>query len=150
MKKGPDELRLLERMAPGVLCAEGFIGPDPRPLGEIIDADRSRIESLGATREAIAGRLGEILERTVAGLGRDVDLGSGLTARWREGMGRIPCPWGDGVFPKGEIELTAPDGEQLRFTRLSVHLGRAHGFFQGRGTRYRLEPARLCARFDIP
>ncbi|NQT54365.1 hypothetical protein HQ576_20070, partial [bacterium] len=45
---------------------------------------------------------------------------------------------------KGDVELTTPDGATLRFTALSIHLIRAHGFYQGRGAPYRLEPTQLA------
>jgi hypothetical protein len=74
-----------------------------------------------------------------------------LTATWHEGMGRIPSPWpGDGVFPKGELELTDNrSGRSIRITPLSIHLIAAHGFYQGWGAPYRLEPADLAAMFDL-
>ncbi len=145
MKRTPEFQRIVERMAPGVLCRDGFLGTDPRPLEEILEADRSAVVGLGASHEALAGRLQDIYDRTRAELGRPLDLGGGLTAVFREGMGRIPSPWpGDGIFAKGDVELTTPDGATLRFTALSIHLIRAHGFYQGRGAPYRLEPTQLA------
>nr|HPQ81909.1 hypothetical protein [bacterium] len=52
-----------------------------------------------------------------------------------------PCPWGDGSFPKGAVELTLADGSPLQFTALGIHLIAAHGFYQGHGSAYRLEPS---------
>ena len=40
MKKSPNEMTLTERMAPGVLSKDGFLGDDDRPLDEIIERDR--------------------------------------------------------------------------------------------------------------
>ena len=146
MKQIPEERKIAERMAPGVLCREGFLGADTRPLGEILDADNSTVAGLDLTHEQIAARLGEVLRQAVAGLGTTVRVGQGLTCIHREAMGRIPCPWGRcGTFPKGQAELTeAATGRTLCFTPLSVHLIAAHGFYQGRGSRYRMEPDRLA------
>ena len=59
-------------------------------------------------------------------------------------MGRIPCPFGDGSFQKGEITLThTPTGETLHFTPLTVHLIAVHGFYEGRSSPYRIEPANI-------
>ena len=140
MKLSPEDQRIAERMAPGVLCRDGFLGTDRRPLHEILDADLSAVVGLGTSHEAIAAKLDEVYRRAREAFGNPVDLGDGWTAMFGEAMGRIPCPWGDGSFPKGVVELTAPDGYVRRFTALSVHLIAAHGFYQGHGSPFRLEP----------
>jgi len=146
VKQSPEEMRIVDRMARGVLCRDGFLGDDARPLGEIIDTDRSTVQRLGVSNEQLAGRLAEILLAAMSAMGADVEAGRGLRAVYREAMGRIPCPWGEGVrFPKGEVELTQPaSGRTLRFSPLSVHLIGEHGFYQGRGSRYRIDPEALC------
>lgn len=133
-------------MRPGVLSKDGFLGLDPRPLEDVLDADRSAVAALGLTHEEIAARLREVFDKARAGLGTPVRIGERLAAVHREAMGRIPCPWGGcGVFPKGEVELAdAATGECLLLTALGIHLLGAHGFYGGRGTRYRLEPAAVA------
>ena len=150
MKQSPQEQRLTRRMAPGALCREGFLGDDARPLGEIIDADRSTVEGLGVTHEQIAAKLASVLRQAAAALGRPVRVSDDLAAVWHEAMGKIPSPFGDGVFAKGEVELAdARTGRTLCFTPLSVHLIARHGFYQGRGGRYRIEPADACRIFGL-
>ncbi|MHC4717206.1 MAG: hypothetical protein ACYS5V_09570 [Planctomycetota bacterium] len=145
MKLSPAETAIVERMAPGVLCREGFLCGDPRPLPEILDTDGAAVERLHLTHELVAERLGALLDVAMEGMGATVEVCGGLSVRYRESMGRIACPWGGcGVFAKGEVELMGPDGPVLaRFTPLSVHLIGVHGFYQGRGSRYRIEPASL-------
>jgi len=106
---------------------------------------------LGLTHEQLAGKLEEALNAAMASFGAPVTIGNHITAVYREAMGRIPCPWGGcGVFPKGEVELTdTGTGETLFFGPLSAHLIARHGFFQGRGTRYRLEPEVICRIFRL-
>jgi hypothetical protein len=149
VKQSPDEKRITERMAPGVLCRDGFLGTDRRPLREILETDEHAVAGLGTTHEAIAAKLQHAYDRARAGLGTSVDIGEGLAAVYREAMGRIPCPWGDGSFPKGVVELTAADGESMSFTVLSVHFIASHGFYQGRGSPFRLEPAELARLFAL-
>ena len=151
MKQSPEERRLAERMAPGVLARNGFLAEDRRPLSDILDADRSAVAGLGVSHERLAAELAKALAEAVKGLGVPVTVRGHLTVIYREAMGRIPCPWGDaGTFPKGEVELVDNDtGERLCFTPLSVHLVGRHGFYEGRGSRYRLEPAMLCHVFGL-
>jgi hypothetical protein len=151
MKHTPEDRRVLERMAPGALSKDGFLGTDARPLADIIAADRRRLAELGVSKEAVADRLAEVLEKAQQGLGCTVQVGDHLEAVYRESMGRIPSPWpGEGVFQKGEVELVdTRDDARVRFTPLSVHLIRAHIFFQGRGAVYRLEPEKLARMLDL-
>jgi len=152
MKPSPTEKRILDRMAPGVLCREGFLGTDARPLQEILDTDRSTLERLGCTHEQLAERLGRVCEAAMAACGAPVSVEGGrLMAEYREAMGQIPCPWADAARrPKGEVECTDPQtGRSLVYTPLAVHLIEAHGFYQGRGSRYRLEPADVAAVFRL-
>ena len=146
MKQTPQDKLVIERMAPGVLCRDGFLGTDTRSLDEILAADRAAVEKLGLTHERIAAALADALSKATAGLGRPVEISETVTAVYRESMGRIASPWpGEGVFAKGEMELTDSAAALTRHvTPLSVHLIAAHGFYQGRGSRYRLEPAELA------
>ena len=41
------------------------------------------------------------------------------------------------------VSLRIESGKTLTFTGLQIHLVEAHGFYEGRGSRYRLDPARL-------
>jgi len=147
MKHTPYDESVLERMAPGALCAEGFLGSDHRELADILAEDAAAVEAAGTTCEAIAAKLDLWLQTAMVELGRPIALTGCVTATWHEGMGRIPSPWpGDGVFPKGELELINKQTDAtLLVTPLSIHLIAAHGFFQGRHARYRLEPADLIA-----
>ena len=150
MKQSPEEQRIIERMQPGVFCLDGFLGSDRRSLGEILDRDNSAVIGLGTTHEWIAAALEGVLDRAVAACGLPVDVAEGLVAEFHEAMGRIPCPFGDGVYHKGEVVMTdRPTGRQYHFTPLSVHMIAAHGFFQGAGAQYRIEPEVICSLLGI-
>lgn len=145
MKPSPHEQRVTERMQPGVYCRDGFLGTDRRPLGEILDTDRSAVEAMGFTHEQLAEELQKLLGRSMEACGGPVRPDEHLTVVFCEAMGRIPCPFGDGVFAKGEAELTdCRSGRTIHITPLSVHMIGAHGFYQGRGSHYRIDPAAVC------
>ena len=150
MKLTPEQQAVIDRMAPGALCRDGFLGKDTRPLMDIIAADKAAVDAIGTSCEELAGRLRLILKDALAGQGRDVQVSDNLKAVYSPAMGRIPSPWpGEGVFAKGEIELSdARAGSKLLFTPLSVHMIAEHGFFQGRFSRYRIEPEVLAGMLE--
>ena len=152
MKLTPQEKIVVERMACGEMTIQGFLGAVGRSLNEIILADNATVVAMGLTHEQIAGRLQEILAVAMAALGREAPITEDLTAVYHEAMGRIACPWGGcGLLAKGAVQLRDSRlGREIRITPLSVHLVSRHGFYQGRGSPYRLEPAELAELLDIP
>ncbi len=150
MKQSPEEQQATERMQPGVFSRDGFLGSDRRPIGEIIDTDLSALAGAEVTQERVAARMYQVLKKAMVACGGPVKIGDHLTAVFHEAMGRIPSPFGDGMFPKGEVELgDERTGEKFYFTPLSVHLIAAHAFFQGKGSRYRIDPTTICRLLDV-
>ena len=150
MKHSPEMHELIERMAPGVLSLHGFLGSGRRPLEEILDTDSSTVAELATTHRALAQVLANVLETASEGLGSHVPVDDHLTASLLEVKGRIPCPWDDGLWLKGEVTLTdCESGDELIFTPLNVHMIAEHGFYEGRGSRYRIEPDLICRMFRM-
>jgi hypothetical protein len=73
--------------------------------------------------------------------------GGRATAEEVEGMGRIACPFACGVRSHKAVVHVTAGAVDLRFTPLQAHLLREHGFLQGRGSEFRLEPRDLLALF---
>ncbi|OGV78682.1 MAG: hypothetical protein A3K19_31795 [Lentisphaerae bacterium RIFOXYB12_FULL_65_16] len=142
MKPNPAETKVRQRMEAGVLSRDGFLGDDSRPLADIVADDEAVLAAAGVTAQRVGEVLQEIFAAAEAGLETQVTLfGGAVKARVIEGMGRTPCPFACGVRNR-KGELTIEFGpHRLVLTPLSVHMVREHGFFQGRGSRYRLEPA---------
>lgn len=142
----------MDLLAPGALCRDGFLGDDRRGLQEILDTDSAAARALGLTHRDIAAALAAACREAMAGLGAPVHLpGGNLVAEFHEAMGFIPSPWGEGkLFAKGEVVVAdTATGERLVYTPLSVHLVGEHGFYQGRGSPYRLEPAKVARLFGL-
>lgn len=148
MKANPLHAASRRRLAPGRLSSAGFLGPDTRPIDEIVAADQAELAEAGLTVEQVADLLDELHAAADAGLEAPSDACDGrATAAIVEGMGRIPCPFACGFRGhKAVIHVQAGDVE-LRFTPLHSHLIRQHGFLQGRGSEFRLEPRDLAALF---
>jgi hypothetical protein len=154
MKHAPLDQSLRERLDASRFSAEGFLGNDAREIEEIVAQDRAELERLGVTEQAVVQALRAADDQARATLGAPVRLAPGLVARHHEAMGKTPSPFrGDGVFAKGETEVLWDDGRRLRLTALGLALIERHGFFQGRGSLYRIEPqdaAALCRRLAEP
>lgn len=146
MKENPAMQNIYENMKPGVLSLHGFLGSDERGLELIIDHDTAELEAKGESVEAIADGLERVRDRALEGLGDYIDIGGGFAARADSIRGKLPCPFGHkGLFRKTVISLRGPgiDGD-LMFTDLGIHLIREHGFFQGKGSPFRLDPVHIA------
>jgi hypothetical protein len=152
MKQSPDWDRIKERMLPGRLTRDGMLGTDARSLPEIIDADDAAVLRLGLTHGRIAHRLRALQEAARERLGDAVVLHGIYEVRCEETRGIIPCPFGHpGRFLKCVTYLKhLPTGRTLQWSDLGVHMIEDHGFYQGRGAPFRLDPSDLAALLDIP
>lgn len=144
MKTTPEEARLRKNFSPGTLTKAGFMGDDSRHIHDIIEADIRKVRRLGLSVDRIADRLQWFIDEGKKGLERPVDLGTYIvTVQWRRGM--IPCPFGErGLHHKLIATVTEKEtGELIRFSQLNVHMIRDHGFFEGEGGLFRIDPERM-------
>ncbi len=142
MKQTPELDRIQERMQPGVLTLTGYLGTDTRKLADILDADRRVLDTRGVTNEQMAARLEELGEKGRDIAEREMTVEERYHVRDRDDRGLIPSPWGDGLFTKGDVHLTdTRTGAEFRWNGVTIHLIRAHGFYGGRGSAYRIDPA---------
>jgi len=146
MKADPSESRVRDRMRPGVLSRDGFLGSDPRNIGDIVAEDMAELEGMGVTREEIA----DLFERIHRAVDQSPETpvrlcGGRIIAEATEVMGRIPCPFACG-FRAHKAVITVRTGDRvLRITPIGIHLIGRHGFFQGRGAPFRIEPRDAAA-----
>jgi len=142
MKRSPSDDSLRRNLDPSRFAGEGFLGDDSRPVEEIIATDTAALERAGISLEQVVSALRDAWVRGRAGLGAEVDLGRNRVAVYHESMGRIPSPFrGEGVFEKGEVVvIDTLTHDTITLTALGIHLIARHGFFQGIGSRYRIDP----------
>jgi hypothetical protein len=140
-----------ERMAPGSITRDGFLGDDRRGLSDILLTDDAAVKSLGLEHEALARRMVELRDAGMAGLGEFVDVAPHFEVRVDSVRGRLPCPFGDpGIFPKTNITVrNTRTGRELTYTDLHIHLVWVHGFYEGRGCPFRLEPKDLVEVLEV-
>ncbi len=146
MKRSPKENELLNSLGPSSFSAQGFLGQDQRHFEEIIAADARAIRKLGVSREFLADILEKIFLAAEKGMEDPVRITGDVQARYISCRGRIPSPFpAEGTFDKSLVEVFTDQGSLLFYVnRLSIHLIRCHGFFQGRGSFFRVEPEQIA------
>ena len=145
MKRTAQMQKLEEMLRSSRIAAGGFLGDDARPLEEIIEADLSVLEKSGFDQHQIAQRMLDLGSIAVPRLGMWIDVDANLEVRSVDYKGSIICPWPhSGRFDKRFTYVRRKDsGREIRWTDLQVHMIDEHGFFEGRGSAFRIEPAEL-------
>jgi hypothetical protein len=142
----PDDLRGLEALlSSGKLVLGGFMGWDDRELYEVIEEDVRMIWAMGRSVEELARGMLELTEAGTKGLGNPVIVATRFEVIVEEHKGLNICPWEcqELLRKRTTTVKQLSSGKVLSWTDLSIHLIRRHGFFQGKGSQYRLEPKEL-------
>lgn len=145
MKKSPQQKKLEDMLQPSKFSAEGFMGTDTRSVWEIIDTDATAMEKLGRTNEEVAQRMQELTDIGKPALEEWIEVGENLKVKVEDHRGAIPCPWPHRVRCVKRITTVVhkQTGKTIRWSDLNIHLIKEHGFFEGRGAPFRLEPRDL-------
>lgn len=143
MKENPRHIPVVESLREGILSRDGFMGEDTRPFTDIILDDAAVLASAGTNAVELADKMTRLTRAALAQAGQEVVV-EGYRVLVEDYMGRISCPFRDHRAPKRNTQVWDNAGRQMSWTALGVHLIRAHGFFQGQGAPYRLEPAQLA------
>lgn len=143
MKQSPREKKLEEMLRSTRLVAGGFMGTDQRHPSEVIEADAARLEKLGLTAAQVAARMRELTDLARPRLGGWVEVKPGkLRVKSEDFKGALICPWPHpGLYEKRITTAECMDtGQQLIWTDLNIHMIETHGFFEGKGAFFRIEP----------
>jgi hypothetical protein len=138
--------RIQRGMRPGILTRDGLLGHDTRNLLDILVDDAANVGRLGVTHEEIAQRMRELRDAGAAGLGEPTRVDPSLEVRVDSARGRLACPFGHrGLFRKTNTTVRNLDlDREITYTDLGIHMIEAHGFYQGLGSPFRLNPADLA------
>ena len=147
MKESPQSKKLDRMLRSSKLAAGGFMGDDSRSPAEIIDADAAELSRLGYTAEQVASRMKSITDTAKAWLENWVAIDDNRRAVVAEARGFSICPWPhSGRYVKRVTTVERLDsGATVRWSDLNIHLIAEHGFFEGKGSAFRIEPAELVA-----
>jgi hypothetical protein len=145
MKKSPQQQKLEELLKSSKFSICGFLGDDTRNLWEIIDEDAADLARMGTTKEAVAARMQELTNLATSGLGDWIRVGKNLEVSIDDNRGMIPCPWPHHVRCLKRITSARQrdTGKTIRWSDMNIHLVKEHGFFEGRGSPFRIEPREL-------
>lgn len=145
MKQGPDIQELDISLRASTLVAGGFMGNDPRGVTEVIDTDAGELSRLGVTAGGLAARMKEVTEKAAQAQGTWIEVAPGREGQVDETRGANPCPWRHpGRYFKRVTTVRRKDSDEvIRWSDLNTHMIGVHGFFEGKGSMFRVEPAEL-------
>ncbi len=137
MKQTLKMKRAEENMRPGVISLEGLLGKDTRNLLDILIDDDGQVKRLKLTHELIAEKMSLLRDKGKRGLGEFIEV--------------MPCPFEHpGIFPKTNITVrNKKKAREINYTDMNIHLIREHGFYEGKGSRFRLEPEEFAEVLEI-
>ncbi|MBN2514146.1 MAG: hypothetical protein JXB18_14500 [Sedimentisphaerales bacterium] len=145
MKQSPQDKNLERMLRSGRLVAGGFLGTDSRSLDEIIAEDAAVLHRLGYSVSDVAARMQDLRDLARPALGTWIQADEELEVKSEDYKGIIVCPWPhEGRYEKRITTAQRLDtGQSISWSDLNIHLIRDHGFFEGRGAFFRIEPEEL-------
>lgn len=151
MKQSPQLQKTQSNMRPGIITRDGFLGYDTRNLIDILIEDEAEVQRLNLTNADIANRMIEFRDAGMRGLGDFINVEPHFEVKVDTVRGKLPCPFGDpGIFPKTNTTVRNLDsGREITYTDLNIHMIMAHGFYEGKGSGFRLEPADIARVLEI-
>jgi hypothetical protein len=147
MKESPETKKLEQMLQSSKLVAGGFMGNDKRGVYEIIEADDRQLEKLGITKDQLAKKMKQITELTKPQLGNWIEIDENLQAKSDDFKGLLVCPWPHAGRIQKRITTVknTVNGQTIKWSDLNIHLIEEHGFFEGKGSEFRIEPEILVS-----
>lgn len=129
-------------MQPGVLTLSGFLGEDARDFPRIIEDDAKTLENLGVTAKEVGKRLDYFQKQSFESFQGPIIIDEIYEVETDVVRGFLPCPFMHrGLFRKAITTVTnLESGKSFTYTSMNIHMIREHGFFEGKGSKFRLEP----------
>ncbi len=141
-------------MRPGQLSSAGFLGKKERLLDVLAEDNRFVVDELGLTHQQLARPLlvlGAVAERDAVQGPREVTYeGRRFRVRATVFKATVSSPFDDGT--KTHCEVTAENqanGNKLTYSLLVPQMIERYGFYEGKGTRFRVEPRLIVQVFNF-
>ena len=151
MKQSPELSIAQTNMRPGVITLQGFLGPDERNLIDILIEDDGEVKRLGLTHEQIGRCMEAIRDQGKRGLVEFSKVEPHFQVRVESVRGKLPSPFGGpGLHQKtNTIVRNEATDKEIAYSDLQIHLIIKNGFYQGKGSTYRLRPADIADVLEI-
>ena len=151
MKQSPELQSIQEKMQPGSLSAKGFLGDDTRSLADILAGDHTTLERLGISHSTFADRLRYFTAGGISGLGSSVIVDGTFEVTVEEFKGSVPCPFSDHfhAVKRNTRVINLATGRSFYWSELNVHMIEAHGFYEGKGSFFRVDPIEAVEILEI-
>ncbi len=151
MKQTVQMKQIQAKMKPGVITRDGFLGTDKRNLIDILEDDDAEVKRMNVTHRQIADRMAQFRESGMRGLGDFITIEPHFEVRVDSVRGKLPSPFGGpGLIRKTLIIVRNLQlGREISYTDMHIHLIGKHGFYEGKGSRFRLEPKDLVNILEV-
>ena len=136
---------LEEDMRPGRLSTAGFLGKDERLLDVLAADNRYVVEELGLTHQQLARHLlvlGAVAVKEAVKEPKEIAYhGRRFKVRATRHAAIVKSPFEDGTRTNCEATVeNLGNGRKLTYSLLVPQMIERYGFYEGKGTRYRVEP----------
>ena len=150
MKQGPNFKRIEDNMRSGTLAGHQYLGEDTRSLADIILHDQLLLGTLELNNHDFAERL-RYFSNQVAQVAGTKIVDEKFKVEREEHKGEILCPFADNVRAiKAVTRLTNLElNKTVLWSDLNIHLIETHGFFEGYGAPFRIDPAEYAEVLEI-
>lgn len=140
-----------ENMKPGKITKDGFLGTDNRKLIDILIDDDAKVKRLGLDHKMIAEKMQYFKDKGLEGLGEFINVNDHFEVRVDTVRGKLPCPFKHkGLYRKTYIIVKNKKlNKEITYTDLLIHLISEHGFYEGKGSLFRLEPEDIAEILEI-
>ena len=146
--------KLEKAMRPGALSQKGFLGKDERLLDILAEDNRYVVEKCGLTHQELARHLhlvGAIAVKhattkpvEIAYHGKKFRVGAACYRGFQR------SPFEDGTKAHCDVTVTnLASGKELVYSLLVPHMVERYGFYEGKGTPYRVDPGKVLEVFDF-
>lgn len=151
MKQTVQMREIQEKMKPGIITRDGFLGADSRNLIDILTEDDAEVKRLNLSHMQIAQRMRELRDAGKNGLGDFISVPPHFEVRVDMVRGKLPCPFGHpGLIQKTNIQVRNLEiKREITFTDMHIHMIGEHGFYEGKGSPFRLEIRDLIETLEI-
>jgi uncharacterized protein (TIGR03066 family) len=152
---GKNIAKLEKVMRPGALSEAGFLGKDENLLKVLAADNKYVVDELGLTHQELARHLhalGAVWRRQARNKESDAFLYHGRKFKV-DGIatfGFQPSPFEDGTKEGSNVTVHNLDnGKKLKYALLVPYMVERYGFYEGKGTPYRVSPSDIVAVFDF-